>query len=241
MSGVATGLVEEARPGFRQFEALRRSRMFSEVKKPGGPDAGRGPSRPVSTLSGYRLVGVMSGGQGMSYAAVENTATGKQELVGPGDRVGSGTVVEIRPDRVVVQTGGSRAELVLPEDYKRKMEGVLTVRDRGGVTTSGRVTAAGRGTSARPAPARLRPVRDGTAGLEILDPGDMGRKMGLESGDVIVYPDPGTVSRILQTGRFNRPVQFVVRRGAEQIKVNYQPQSPDRARQDDRASTSKRE
>jgi len=110
-----------------RFQPLLTSRLFSGQGAK-GQTSQLVPRVDLPRLEGYRLVGLMAGSRQFSWAVVEEMATGRQEMVGLGDGLGSGVVVDVRADRLVVEIGGQPRQLQMPDRSMEEMSEILTVK-----------------------------------------------------------------------------------------------------------------
>lgn len=78
------------------------------------------PSAVLPTLSGFRLVGLADGPARLSSAVIEDTNRGRQEIVGLGERIGPGVLVDVLADRVVIRVGERHHQLTLPREFPEK-------------------------------------------------------------------------------------------------------------------------
>jgi len=119
--------VQAEAPSLDHFTSLKKSCPFGTLaaveidrQAPGQLD--------LPSFEGFRLVGLMSGSEEYSFAVVEEAASGRQEMVGPGDAVGPGKVLAVLSDRVVIDLNGERRQINIPDETVAEMAGVLTVR-----------------------------------------------------------------------------------------------------------------
>lgn len=104
----------EAGKPLAEYNILARSSIFSTTPKQSAAKSVK--NRPKTELKGYRLVGLMTGPQGMAMAAVESIRSREQSLVSLGDTLGNGRVVAISSKGIEVEAGGLRLALTIPDN-----------------------------------------------------------------------------------------------------------------------------
>ncbi len=213
---------ETAPPPFSRFEALTRSAMFGrrEVEEPAPTAAAK---LELPSLEGYRLIGLMTGAKNLSWAVVENKASGIQDVVGEGDSVGPGKVAAILPDRVVIDLNGQRRQLLLEDYTAQALSGILTIKG----------ASAGPDRESRPEsrdivaeenePLRLLPVAGREDAVAVLSPGPVGAALGLRPGDVIQARSPEEVQRGLDRVVAGEALDLKIDRGGQKLSIHFVP------------------
>jgi len=121
-------VASESRTPLNRYRQLMTSRTFQTDSAKPRPNPGPSQAK-LPRLEGYRLVGVMAGPRTVASAVVEETSTGRQEMVGLGESLGAGVLVAVLPDRVVVEVNGQRRQLALPDKTEEEMAAVLTLKN----------------------------------------------------------------------------------------------------------------
>jgi len=116
-------------PPLSKYKILGSSKVFSgQGKRTAGPSL---VDLNLPKMEGHRLIGVMAGSREHALAVVEETSTGIQKIAGIGQRLGPGVLVAVFLDRVVVDVGGQRRQLVMSDRTAEEMAKVLTLRREG--------------------------------------------------------------------------------------------------------------
>jgi general secretion pathway protein C len=198
----------------------------------------------ATAAGGLRLVGVGFRG-GEARAALEDTATHRQTLVGVGERVGAGRVASIAWDHVVLATGDGDAVLELAPPASRPAADAPaappaatapspTVRQTGAdAYIVDRRELAGAVDNMSGLMTQLRAVaevEDGRpAGFRLfqIDGESIFRRLGLQDGDVVQrvngHPigDPATLLAFLGRLRTEPRVALDIRRGGQSRTLVY--------------------
>ena len=226
-------------PPFGRFQSLAQSRMFGPG--PARRTAAAGPARglprtkpkiaPPPRFSGYRLVGLMSGSAALSMAVVENSQSGIQEVVSLGDRLGSGRVIEIGDDHMVINVQGKHHQLVMRDDSEKQVAEVMTIQadNNSPVRRTRRAAAVA---PPKPTPkAEPEPDRSGgklktspgSAGrLDIISPGPLS-SLGLIPGDSVVAGTPKDIEAAMDDLADGRTTQLDLNRAGRRLKVRFAP------------------
>ena len=70
----------------------------------------------------------MTGSRQHALAVVEETASGQQRIAGIGEDLGPGELVAVFTDRIVVETGKQRRQLIMSDRTAEEISGVITLR-----------------------------------------------------------------------------------------------------------------
>ncbi len=117
---------ESSLPPLSRYAALETSRVFA----PDGPGAASAPVVELNLpkVKGYRLIGLMTGSREHALAVVEETAGGRQKMAGIGQKLGPGVLVAVFGDRIVLEVGGQRRQLIMSDRTAEALAGVITLR-----------------------------------------------------------------------------------------------------------------
>lgn len=233
------GAAEPSRepPPFNRFQSLAQSRMFG----PGparrlvaaGPARGLPQVKPKTTpsprFSGYRLVGLMAGSAEYSMAVVENSQSGVQEVVSLGDRLGSGRVIEIGDDRMVINVQGKHHQLIIRDDSEKQVAEVMTIQadNNSPVRKTRRAAAiAPPKPEAKPEPDRSGgklETNTGAAGrVEIISPGPLS-SLGLIPGDSVAAGASKDLEAAMDDLADGRTTQLDVNRAGRRLQIRIVP------------------
>lgn len=225
-------------PPFNRYQSLAQSRMFGpgparRTVVAAGPAKGMPSAKPKTTppprFSGYRLVGLMAGSAEYSMAVVENSQSGIQEVVSLGDRLGSGRVIEIGDDHMVVNVQGKHHQLIIRDDSEKQVAEVMTIQaDNNAPVRKTRRAAvvAPPKPEAKPEPDRssgkleTAPSADGR--LEIVSPGPLSY-LGLIPGDSVVVGTSKDLEAAMDDLADGRTTQLDVNRAGRRLQIRFVP------------------